>query len=462
MSPKPLLASVACAALAACSMAPAYHVPTTPLAETYKAAPGWAQAAPQDAAPKGAWWTLFADPALDALEARVAITNQNVAAARAAYDQARALVRQDRASLLPTAGITGSATHGGNFANAPATTTLTAGASANWQVDLWSQIGNTVKQASAQAQASNAQLANATLSAQGELANDYLQLRGIDAQSAMLSDTIAAYARALVITQNKYAVGTVTPADVDSAQTSLSNAKAQAAELARQRAALEDAIAVLVGENPSTFRIAPVVWAPIVPTVPAALPSQILQRRPDIAAAERAVAAANANIGIQRAAFFPTLSLSASAQSPASTFSSLFGAATSLWSLGATSAVTLLDFGARSAKVAQARAAYEQTVAQYRQSVLAAFQQVEDNLAGLAAYGQEAGHYRTAAEASARAEAIARNEYLAGTVDYTTVTAAQSTAYGARVNLIQNTVNQQSAAVDLIVAIGGHWDDSTP
>ena len=449
MSPKPLLASVACAALAACSMAPAYHVPTTPLAETYKAAPGWAQAAPQDAAPKGAWWTLFADPALDALEARVAITNQNVAAARAAYDQARALVRQDRASLLPTAGITGSATHGGNFANPPATTTLTAGASANWQVDLWSQIGNTVKQASAQAQASNAQLANATLSAQGELANDYLQLRGIDAQSAMLSDTIAAYARALVITQNKYAVGTVTPADVDSAQTSLSNAKAQAAELARQRAALEDAIAVLVGENPSTCRIAPVVWAPIVP-------------RPDIAAAERAVAAANANIGIQRAAFFPTLSLSASAQSPASTFSSLFGAATSLWSLGATSAVTLLDFGARSAKVAQARAAYEQTVAQYRQSVLAAFQQVEDNLAGLAAYGQEAGHYRTAAEASARAEAIARNEYLAGTVDYTTVTAAQSTAYGARVNLIQNTVNQQSAAVDLIVAIGGHWDDSTP
>ena len=245
----------------------------------------------------------------------------------------------------------------------------------------------------------------------------------------------------------------VTPADVDSAQTSLSNAKAQAAELARQRAALEDAIAVLVGENPSTFRIAPVVWAPIVPTVPAALPSQILQRRPDIAAAERAVAAANANIGIQR---------SASAQSPASTFSSLFGAATSLWSLGATSAVTLLDFGARSAKVAQARAAYEQTVAQYRQSVLAAFQQVEDNLAGLAAYGQEAGHYRTAADASARAEAIARNDYLAGTVDYTTVTAAQSTAYSARVNLIQNTVNQQTAAVDLIVAIGGHWDDSTP
>ncbi|HZV08652.1 MAG TPA: efflux transporter outer membrane subunit, partial [Novosphingobium sp.] len=297
-----------------------------------------------------------------------------------------------------------------------------------------------------------------TLSAQGELAADYFALRGIDAQKAMLDETIAAYERSLTITKNKYAVGTASSADVDTAQSNLSTALASRRDLDRQRTAYEDAIAVLLGENPSAFRLAAAPWAPGLPEVPSVLPADVLQRRPDIASAERAVAAANANIGIQRAAFFPSLTLAPYAETSAGSMNQLFAASTSLWSLGASSALTLLDFGARSAQVKQARAAYDKAVAAYRLAALQAFQQVEDDLSALSAYRAEQAHYATAAAAANRAEAVARNEYAAGTVDYTTVTTAQATAYTARVSLINNTVNQQTAAVSLIEAIGGHWD----
>lgn len=459
--------------LAGCSMAPTYHVPISAApAAAFKADPGWAVAAPADDVAKGAWWKLFGDPALDALEARVVITNQNLLSYRASYLQALQVVRADQAALFPTVSASASGTRTGTFANnnsgtttgsggavSRTGTTLSATANASWAPDLWGKLADTTRQARAQAQASAATLANATLSAQGTLATDYFQLRGIDAQIAMLDDTIAAYRRSLDITRNKYAAGTVTQADVDTAQTTLANAQANRRDLDRQRAALENAIAVLVGENPSTFTLAPGRWQPVVPDVPGVLPGQILQRRPDIANAERSVAAANAAIGIQRSAYFPTVTLTGSVGSNASALSGLFASAASPWSLGASAAETLIDFGARTAKVKQARAAYDAAVATYRQTVLAAFQEVETNLSAVGAYRAEAGHYTLSAQAAARAEGVIRNQYQAGTVDFTSVTTAQATAYTARVNLIQNTVNRQTTAVALIQAIGGDWQD---
>ncbi len=457
-------------ALAGCNLAPHYRVPASaPAPAHFKAAPGWAVAQPGDAVAKGEWWRLFNDAALDDLEARVVVTNQNVAAKRAAYDQARALLRQDRAALFPTVSAGAGVTRSGSFA-ANSTGTINSNGtlsstgtryntdlSASWAPDLWGAIGNGVRQAKAQAQSTAGQLANATLSAQGELAGDYLQLRGLDAQKILLEDTVTAYARSLKIAQNKYAGGTVARSDVYSAQSELSSAQASLRDLVRQRAGYEDAIAVLVGENPSTFAIAPAPWQQVTPDVPYAIPGDVIQRRPDVAAAERLVAAANANIGIQRAAFFPSVSLSGSAASNAAALGRLFSAAASFWSVGASAAETLIDFGARNAKVAGARAAYNEAVANYRLAVLGAFQQVEDNLAAMMVYRGEIVDLAQAADAADHALTIALNQYRAGTVDYTTVITAQTTAYTARQRLIQIVVSRQAAAVALIQALGGQW-----
>ncbi|KQM20424.1 RND transporter [Novosphingobium sp. Leaf2] len=459
--------------LSGCNFAPPYSVPTSPIApsdQAYKADPMWKTAAPADDVAKGAWWTLFGDPVLDALEAKVAVTNQNVAYYRALYRENRATVDANRAALFPTVSASADYTRSGAIGKSggtsgvnPGTGTTSKGASvtgsASWEPDLWGKLRNTVGQSRAQAQASAADLANATLSAQATLATDYLSLRAIDARAVMLDDTIAAYRKALEVTRNKFRAQTITEADVASAQSTLSTALASRRDLDRQRAAYENEIAMLVGENPSHFTLPVAQWNPVVPKVPSILPSQILQRRPDIASAERAVAAANANIGIQKAAFFPDLTLSGSAGSSASSIGKLFSAATSFWSLGADAALTLLDFGARSAKVRNARAAYDAAVASYRQSVLNAFQEVETDLAAVAAYNAEQPDYAQAQASAMRAEQIARNEYTAGTVDYTTVSAAQATNYNARIDLITNVLNQQTAAVSLIEAIGGHWQD---
>lgn len=452
--------------LAGCSMAPAYHVPTS-IAPTpaFKSDPGWVAANPSDTVAKGEWWRLFGDDTLNSLEARLTITNQNLAYYRASYAQALATVRVDKAALLPTVGVStgvtrqgtvsGTAQAGSGSTQAP--TTFSVAGTASWAPDLWGGLTNTTRAARASAEASAAELVNATLAAQGSLATTYFTLRGLDAQAQMLDTTIASYRRSLVITRNKLVAGTASSADVDTAQATLSNAEANRRDLERQRVADETAIAVLVGENPSTFALPNGDWHPVVPAVPGVVPSAVLERRPDIANAERLVAAANANIGVQRAAFFPTLSLSAQLGSNAGALSNLFGAATSLWSLGASAAETVLDWGARSAKVAGARAAYDAAVATYRQTVLGAFQEVETNLAGVDGYRAEEVHYRLASQSADRAEQVTRNAYQAGTVDFTSVTAAQATAYAARASLIQNTVNQQNAAVALIEAIGGQW-----
>ncbi|WP_420383190.1 efflux transporter outer membrane subunit [Novosphingobium sp.] len=452
-------ATAVSALLAGCSFAPPYHVPTSvaPVA-AFKSDPGWVPSQPSDAVAKGAWWQLFGDDALDALETRVAITNQNLAYYRANYAQALSVVRVDQAALLPTVGVTASGTRTGAIStHGPASSSFSAIGTASWEPDLWGALTNTKRAAAATAQATAAQLANATLSAQGTLATDYLELRGIDAQAAMLDTTLVSYRRSYDVTRNQYNAGRVSSADVDSARVTLANAEAQRRDLDRQRAADETAIAVLVGENPSAFTIPKLAWKPVVPDVPAVVPSSVLERRPDIANAERLASAANFNIGVERAAFFPAVSLTAQAGSTAGAIGSLFGAATSAWSLGASVAETLLDFGARNARVAGARAAYDAAVATYRQTVLNAFQEVEANLAGVAAYRAEQMHYAVASQAADRAEKVTLNEYRAGTVDFTTVTAAEVTAYQARSALIQNTVNQQTSAVAVIEAIGGQW-----
>jgi NodT family efflux transporter outer membrane factor (OMF) lipoprotein len=463
------------ALLASCSMVPHYQRPQVTIPVGFKEAPGWRVAIPSDAVARGAWWELFHDPILDDLAQRLARNNENIAAAVAAYDEARAVVREQRAALFPTVDLSADATRAGTF-GAGQTEIIGGGGTVNrstssrrysvsvgatWEPDVWGRVRATVKQAGALAEASKGDLAAATLSAQGELALDYLQLRAMDARADLLNQTIAAYQRALEITTNRYNSGVVAKVDVLQAQTQLISARGDATDLARQRALLEHAIAVLVGESASTFSLAPAAWSPFVPEVPSVLPSTLLERRPDVAAAERRVVAANAAIGIQRAAFFPTFGLSGNVGGQSSTLGSLFSAASSLWSLGLTSALTLLDFGARSARVAEARAAYMQAVATYRQTALTAFQNIEDQLAAtriLALVGNE----RTAASTAAnRVEQLTLNQYLAGQISYTDVITTQTTALNARVTALNATLDRQTAAVALIQALGGSWTEPT-
>ncbi|MFL4598679.1 efflux transporter outer membrane subunit [Stenotrophomonas maltophilia] len=449
--------------LPGCSLAPAYHgVPLQAAPGTFKEAPGWSEAVPSDAVGKGQWWTLFNDPQLDALQARVVVDNQNVAQYRATYAAARALVQQQRAALWPQVTAQGTGTRSGGqgsdaSGNAAGGRRYSVQVGASWEPDLWGRVGNSVSQASAEAAASAGDLANATLSAQGELAIDYLQLRGLDAQHQDLAQTVQGYQRSLDITGNKYAVGVAAAADVEQARTTLANAQAQLRTLDLQRAQLEHAIAVLIGENPSTFRLVPAQWNERVPAVPSSVPSQVLLRRADVAAAERRVAAANANIGIQRAGYFPQFTISGDRQSNATAWGQLFTASTSLWSLGISALQTVFDAGATRGRVAQARAEFDQAAAVYRQTVLGAFQQVEDNLVAMQVYA-DVSQSRVQAEAAAnRAEVILRNQYRAGTVDYTAVVVAQGTASSARQARIQAVVDRQTAMVALAQAIGGSW-----
>jgi len=461
--------------LVGCSLSPTYRRPQVDIPASFKEEPGWQAAAPADAVARGEWWKLFNDPVLNDLQQQVLVSNQNLAAAKAAYDQSRGLVRELRSSLLPVVSLSASGTKVGSFGEgSPAvgsTGTVSSSSTssgnaryavsigASWEPDLWGRIGDSVRQAGALAQASAADLTNATLAAQGELALDYVQLRSLEAQERVLSATIDAYQRALSITQNRYDSGVVGRTDVLQAETALRNARADNADLGRQRAVFEHAIAVLVGVNPSTFKLPDAEWVRVIPDVPAVLPATLLERRPDIASAERRVAAANFSIGIERSAFFPSISLSGDAGYSGRNLGSLFESANSVWSLGLTGALTLLDFGGRSARVDQARAAYEQTVAQYRQTALLAFQQIEDQLAAVRVLKFVASEREAAAVAANRAEEISRNQYLAGQIGYSDVIVVQTAALSARQAEIQAVVDQQSAAIGLIQALGGHWSE---
>ncbi|HEY1393510.1 MAG TPA: efflux transporter outer membrane subunit, partial [Methylibium sp.] len=426
----------------------------------FKEAEGWVPAAPADALERGPWWSLFGDPVLDQLASRVEVSNQNVAAAVAAYAQARALVREQRASLFPSVTLDGGASRsrsggastGGRIGN---NYQLSIGGS--WEPDVWGRLGHAVDSATAGAQASAADLASARLSAQGELAANYLSLRQTDAQKALLESTIAGYQRTLEITQNRYAAGIAAKTDVLQAQTQLANAQADEAGLVRQRAQLEHAIAVLTGEAPGNFSLAPAAWNPVVPEIPVGLPSTLLQRRPDIAAAERRVAAANEQIGIAKSAYYPSLALSASYGFGASRVADLFSASSSVWSIGLSAVQVLFNAGATGARVEGSEAAHAQAVARYRQTVLAAFQSVEDQLAATRVLLTQQDLRRQASLAADQVEQQVLNRYRSGQVSYTEVITAQATALSARRALVQAMADRQTTAVALIQSLGGGW-----
>lgn len=461
-----LLAAPALAAvlLAGCAVGPRYERPAFDAPTAFKEAPaadGWVPAQPGDALDRGEWWKRFGDPQLDELAARVQVSNQNIAAAVATYTQAQALVREQRAALFPTVTLDGSGRRSGavrsNSGTSPSNS-FSASLGADWSPDVWGRLRQAAGSAQAGAQASEADLASARLSAVGELVVNYLSLREADAELRLLHETIEGYERALTITRNRYEAGIAAQTDVLQAQTQLVNAQAERVALRRSRAAYEHAIAVLAGEAPAQFSIAPAAWKPTVPAVPTGVPSLLLQRRPDIAAAERAVAQANAQIGIARAAYFPNIGLSASINSSTSRVRDLFDASNMLWALGLSVAQTVFDAGAIGASVDAARAGHEASVARYRQTVLTAFQNVEDQLTATAALAEQEGLRRTASQAADRTEQQMLNRYRAGQVSYTDVVSAQASALSSRRSLVQVQLARQAAAVGLIQALGGGWE----
>ena len=418
----------------------------------------WVAATPADTLERGPWWLLFGDPVLNGLAERVAVDNQTVAQSVAAYAQARALVAQQRASLFPQVNLNLGANRRGGGGETPGSSSYQLSIGGSWEPDVWGRLGRGVDAARAGEQASAADLAAARLSAQGELAADYFGLRGLDMQRSLLAETIAGYQRNLQITQNRYSAGIVARTDVLQAQTQLANAQTDALTLERQRAQLEHAIAVLVGVAPASFSLAPEsTWAIQLPPVPVTVPSTLLQRRPDIAAAERRVASANQQIGIAQAAYYPSLSLSGSAGLGAATIGELFNASSLVWSLGASLAQTIFNAGLTGARVEQARAAHEAATTRYRQTVLTAFEQVEDQLVASRVLGQQLALREQAAQAASLVEQQVLNRYQAGQVSYTEVINVQATALNARRALVQLQSDRQTAAVALIQALGGGW-----
>ena len=471
---KPTLTSIALATvlLAGCAVGPDYNRPdvNTPAAfkEARKAAAGWFPAAPADALDRGDWWTLFGDTELNALAQQVQVSNQNVAAAVASYAQARALVSQQRAALFPSLALDGSARRSGGSGSSGSSasgTSLQLGVGASWVPDLWGRLSRTVESAQASAQASEADLAAARLSAQAELATNYFSLRDADSELGLLDRSIEGFERSLTITKNRYDAGIAAKTDVLQAQTQLANARADRVTLQGQREQLEHAIAVLIGKAPAEFSLAAAPSAqalPAPPAVPLVVPSELLQRRPDIATAERAVAAANAQIGIQRSAYFPSVSLSASYGTAASRVADLFSASSSLWSLGLSVAQTIFDAGATRAAVQGAEAGRDVAIARYRQTVLAAFQAVEDQLSVSRALAEQGELRKAASEAADQTEQQLLNRYKQGQVSYTDVVTAQASALSARRTLAQLAANRQAAAVALIQALGGGWHAPGP
>ena len=453
--------------LSGCAIGPRYETPTATNPGAFKeaaAAAGWLPAAPADALDRGEWWKLFNDANLDELAARVQVSNQNIAAAVGNYAQAQALVREQRAALFPQVSVDGSGRRSGALRSGSSGTTPTNAFSAtlgvDWAPDVWGRLRQAVTSAQAGAQASEADLALARLSAIGNLATNYFSLRETDAEIVLLDETIAGYERAYEITNNRYRAGVSAQTDVLQAQTQLLSTRADRVSLTRNRATYEHAIAVLVGSAPNDFSLPASKWTPTVPGVPTGVPSTLLQRRPDIAAAERAVASANAQIGIARTAYFPSFGLSGSVGSSASRVGDLFSASNTLWSLGLSVAQVVFDGGAISARVDEAKGSYDASVARYRQTVLTAFQSVEDQLTAAATLGQQEGLRLQASLAADKTEQQLLNRYRAAQVSYTDVVTAQAAALNARRTLVQLQVNRQNAAVALIQNLGGGWEAS--
>ncbi|MFM0201147.1 efflux transporter outer membrane subunit [Paraburkholderia fungorum] len=472
-APRALTIAVAAALatlLAGCAVGPDYKRPAAEIPASYKeAAPGWKVAQPADQQDRGDWWTIYEDPQLNALEDKLNASNQTIAQFAAAYRQARALVGEARAAYFPTVGASLGATRSGNGSSSSGISTTGSSRSginnrfnaqldASWEPDLWGSVTRSVNAQKAGQQGAAADLANARLSAQATLAQTYFSLRALDSTQKLLDDTVAAYQRSLQLTQNQYAAGVAARSDVIQAQTQLQSAQAAAIDNGVQRAQDEHAIAVLVGEPASTFSVPAMPLTATPPAVPAQMPSALLERRPDIASAERKAAAANEQIGVAIAAFFPSLTLSATGGFENSVFSQLLTAPSRFWTLGPQLAATIFDAGLRQAQTEAARAVYDQNVATYRQTILAAFQDVEDNLASQRILAQEIVVQQQAVDSARQALAIVTNEYKAGTVGFVNVLTAQTTAFLAEQKLESIAGQRMVSSVGLVKALGGGWD----
>jgi len=457
-------AILAIALFGGCAVGPDYERPDAEVPQAYKEAGAWKLAQPQDEASRGKWWEIFKDPQLGALLEQVEISNQNVLASEAQFRRARSLLAASRAGYFPTvtadasivrsrspSGLVGGTTAGRIITNRSAT--LDAG----WELDLWGRVRRTVESNEANAQASAADLAAARLSAQAALASNYFLLRVLDAQKQILDDNVAALQRSLDLTKNRYAAGVAAKVDLVQAETQLKSTLADAIDTGVQRAQLEHAIAILIGKPPAAFSLPPTPLAVTMPAVPPAVPSALLERRPDIAAAERTVAAANAQIGVAKAAYFPALSLSGTLGSRAADASQWFTVPSRFWSIGPALSLPLFDAGLRRAQTDQAIAAYDATVAEYRQAVLTGFQEVEDNLAALRILEEEAKVQEDAVRAARESVILTTNQYKAGTVSFLNVAVVQASQLNNERAAMVTLGRRLVAAVTLVKALGGGW-----
>ncbi|MFC5359601.1 efflux transporter outer membrane subunit [Azospirillum himalayense] len=471
--------------LSACAVGPDYERPSAAVPSAYKEAgitpvafvppvpsdDGWRPAAP-GLAEAGPWWTVFNDPVLDGLMRRVEVDNQSLKAAEAAYRQAKALSDQARSSFFPILSVSGGADRVGRVGSGDRSTsgassgtgisrsgtpvtTYDAGLGASWAPDLWGRIRRSVESNDANLQASAADLAAARLSAQAQLATAYVQFRVADERKALLERAIAAYRQSLEIARNRHAVGTATLADVFTAETQVRSTESQLVALGVQRAQFEHAMAVLIGQAPAAFALAPAPLTAAVPAIPPGVPSALLERRPDIAAAERQMAQANAQIGIAESAWYPDVVLSGSLTNSATILPQLLQAPTALWAVGAQVAQTLFDGGTRTAEVELRRAVFDQSVAQYRQTVLTAFQEVEDQLAAQRILAQQAAVQDDAVRLAREAERLTLNQYRAGTLPYSSVLTAQTAALSDEESALSVRQSRLLAAVSLLQALGG-------
>ena len=447
--------------LAACSPGPDYVRPEAEVPATFKQAGRWQAAAVDAPLPQEKWWQAFDDPVLDGLVEQVMLDNQNLKQAEARYRAARATLDSARSAFFPTVSLAATANRGNTAAAAsvstPATTTYSLSALASWEIDVWGRIRRNVESADANLAASAADLGAARLSTQALLAQTFIQMRAAEAQLDLLQRTIGAYGRFLELTRNRFAAGVASQLDVAQADTQLSNVEAQAIDAENQRAQFEHAIAVLVGRPPAVFAISTVGRLPSAPAIPELIPSLVLEHRPDIAAAERRMAAANAQIGVAAAAYFPVLDLAGAIGYRNSALWNLIDAPSRYWSVIPTLAGTLFDGGARQAAVSQATAGYDQTVAAYRQTVLTAFQEVEDNLAAARLLTRESEIQERALAAARRSRLIAENQYRAGIGSALNVVTAQSAELFAEVTSIATSSRRLQATVQLYVNAGGPW-----
>ena len=448
--------------LAGCSLAPKYVRPVVETPAAYKEAGDWKPAQPRDDTQRGKWWEVFGDAQLNALEEQVSISNQSIVVAEAQYRQAQALAAQARSGLFPSVTGSVSATRGEGGTRSTVSNQYSLVLSPSWQADLWGGIRNSVAASTAGAQASAALLEGARLSVQGELALNYFQLRILDATRQLLDDSVAAFQKSLDMTRNRYEAGVAGRVDVVQAQTQVETTRSQAIDVGVQRAQLEHAIAILLGKPPSQFSLSRAPLRTSMPAIPVGVPSELLERRPDIAAAERRVAAANAQIGVAKAAFFPALTLSASAGFQSSSLPDWLIMPSRLWSIGPAIAQSIFDAGLRRAVSEQALAAYDANVAAYRLTVLGGFREVEDNLSALRILEQEAGVQDVAVRSARQSVELTLNQYKAGTVSFLNVVLLQTVQLNNERVAVSILGRRLVATVALVESLGGGWSASAP